>query len=583
MSGRASEVRVELLGPLTVLRGTEELDIGWPKQRAVLAVLALRSGQVVSRDELIDAVWGENSHSSAASDVYKYISQLRRLFEPELVRRASATVLTTCVGGYSLKVEPDSVDALVFDDRLRRAYESRAAGDHAATAAVLGQALKLWHGPGAPLAGVPGPFAEIERARLAELRLTAIEYRGAALLELGWHDKIIADHSRLVCEHPMREQLWVNLILALYRSGRIAEALARFREVRQLLVTQLGIEPGVELRTLNERILTGDPALAVPERAESAVASAGTAVPRPAQLPRSVPGFTGRARTLRQLDAYLAEHASPGGGACNPAVVIALDGMAGVGKTALAVQWAYRVADRFPGGQLYLDLCGRNPDQVPLGPGAVLGRFLRSLGVAPDSIPPDMDERAALYRSLLAGRRMLILLDNAASTRQIGPLLPGNGDCVVVVTSRRRLSRLVHEHGAHRLGIGVLERQESLELLRGLLGAERLDAEPDAVEQLCRLCGDLPLALRIAAANLAGQPRIALSAAVDALSADDRLSTTAVDEEGFGRCAVRSNCPSGSSWTARPSMPPTSSRWRRWTPGTPPRPPRNSIGWPRRA
>ena len=539
MDVSSGQIRFELLGPLRGWRGLSEITLGWPKQQAVLAVLLLRAGRVVSRDELVDSVWGEQLHRNVGADLYKYLSRLRHLLEPGLAARAKGSVLTTTAGGYLLSAELVRTDLIAFESSMALARERRALADFGGALAALEPALALWRG--APLGGVPGPFADLERSRLEELRLAAMEQRAEAMLALGRAAELVGDFSRLVGEHPLRERFWSVLMLALYRDGRVSDALARFRQYRAIVVEQLGMEPGPELRRLHERMIAADPDLGEGTGFESAPVRRGAApkppapapaakAPIPAQLPRSVPDFLGRAEALREMEAAFSPVVRRSGPA-GSAPLIAVDGMAGVGKTALAVLWAHRMAARFPDGQLYVDLHGYRDRDAVLSASAVLGRFLRALGVRPDLVPAGVDEQAALYRSLTAVRRLLIVLDNADSAEQISPLLPGGVGCAVVVTSRRRLTGLVREHGAQRIGLAMLDPAESLELLRALLGRDRVDAEPGTAAQLCALCDHLPLALRIAAASLASRPHSTLADAVGVLAGGDRLGLIATGDE----------------------------------------------------
>lgn len=538
MSTGHRDLRLELLGPVRIWRQESEVAAGPPRQVAVLSALALRVNTPVSLYDLIQAVWGEDAPTSAGANLHVYVAKLRRILEPERRQRTPAQTLVSVGQGYELRLDPDQVDTAVFDGLCTQARRERRLDDLAAAALSLETALKLWRGQA--LDGVPGPFAEIERMRLGELRLAALQERAEILLELGRHTHLVADLSALVREYPLRERLHQLLMLALYRCGRQAEALLAYDNARRVLVEELGVEPGGELRRLHERILAADPTLdlpappvgitaaapAVPQAAALAPSSpasgGGAAVPVPAQLPHDTAGFSGRTEQLAALD----EIFLTGGGEAESGrqgLIAAIDGIPGVGKTALAVHWAHRARGSFPDGQLYVDLRGHHVTQAPLEPSVVLGRFLRALGTPPDRIPADVDEQAALYRSTVSGRRLLIVLDNAADLGQVEPLLPGGDSCAVLVTSRQRMNGLVARYGARRLKLDVLTPEEGTQLLERLVSAQRVRSEPGAAEQLCRLSGHLPLALRIVGANLAGHPFETLREAARRLEQGDRL------------------------------------------------------------
>jgi tetratricopeptide (TPR) repeat protein len=381
--------------------------------------------------------------------------------------------------------------------------------------------------------------------RLGEQRLTAIEERIEVVLALGGHAEAAAALAGLVREHPLRERFRGQLMLALYKCGRRAEALAAFAETRSVLVEDLGIEPGSELRSLHERILAADAALdqpaggAVTRPEPSSAAGQASGRPVPAQLPGDVDAFTGRAAELAELDRMLATaHGQPGQGAAEASAVVisAVSGTAGVGKTALAVHWARRVAAVFPDGQLYVNLRGYDPDQ-PVRPADALAGFLRALGMAEEDIPPEPEERAAAYRSLLHGRRTLVVLDNAGGVEQVRPLLPGSPGCLVVVTSRDSLAGLVARHGVQRLDLDTLPLRDAAALLRALIGA-RVDAEPSATATLAAQCARLPLALRVAAELAAARPDDSLHDLAGQL-ADERRRLDLLDAGGDVRTAVR--------------------------------------------
>jgi len=535
----AVALRVQLLGPVRAWRGDEELELGGPRRRAVFGMLAMHAHRTVPRHELIEGIWDGDPPASAVNSVQVYVSGLRRALEPQRTRRAPGQVLPASGAGYLLRLEPGKRDTEVLDHHLKDARRLTAARELAAAARALEAALGLWQG--ASLAGIAGPWADIERARLDELRQTATEERIDVLLALGGHHQALAELAALVREHPLRERFRAQMMLALYRCGRPADALAAFADTRGVLTGQLGIGPSPELRRLHQQVLATDPALDPPPE-RSGLAGPGAAPPRPpAQVPRELPGdvttFIGRAAELAELDRLLAADGERGREAlvsADPAAVVisAVAGSAGVGKTALAVHWGHRVRDAFPGGQLYVNLRGYDPGE-PVTAADALARFLRSLGMAEADIPAGVDERAACYRGVLAGRRMLIVLDNAATVEQVRALLPGTPSCVVVVTSRDSLTGLL----ARRLDLDLLPADDAVTLLRELVGA-RVDAAPAAAAMLAEQCARLPLALRVAAELAAARPALSLGELVSEL-ADEKRRLDLLEADGDLRTAVR--------------------------------------------
>jgi tetratricopeptide (TPR) repeat protein len=416
--------------------------------------------------------------------------------------------------GYRIAVETGELDALRFAALTDEGRTARQQGDLDRAAALLGRALNLWRGSAyADLA--QGRMIADEVHRLDEQRLVAQQDRIEVELDLGRHAQLMTDLADLAGAHPYRERLHALHMLALYRCGRQAEALEVFRRTRSRLVDELGVEPGELLQRLHHAILHSEQRLAnvatgtldvawepVPPAPTGATPAAGTtAVPR--ELPGDVAGFTGRGDALRTLDKLL-----PGDDPAAPAPVVisAIAGTAGIGKTALAIHWAHRVADRFPHGQLYVNLRGFDPVRPPMEPAEVLHGFLTALGVAPQRIPTSMDARASQYRSLLADRKVLVVLDNAREPAQVRPLLPGTPGCLVVVTSRDQLTGLVATDGAHSLPLDLLSHEEAQRLLVRRLDAERLAADPGATEAVIAHCAGLPLALAIVAARAATRP-----------------------------------------------------------------------------
>ncbi|TWP50212.1 tetratricopeptide repeat protein [Lentzea tibetensis] len=503
-----------MLGALTASLSGRPLSLGPPRQRAVLAVLALRANHVVSRAELIDGVWGDDPPASADNGIHTYIAGLRRLFEPDRASRAPSQVLLSTDAGYLLRLAGDRSDVATFRARLDQAARLRPVEPDQAIAA-FDTALGLWRG--IALDGVPGPTAAVERARLAELRLTAIEQRAALMLSVGREAEVAAELATMVTTHPLRERLHGLLMSALYRGGRQAEALSVYANLRRLLIDELGIEPGPELRQLHEQLLVGqhEPQ---PEPVPSALV--------PAQLPHDVRDFTGRDAEMRRLEAIFSEPRE------HSTVLVTITGSGGVGKTALAVRFAHSVAARFPDGQLHVDLRGFDASSPPIQPAAALHQLLQSLGVPPERIPDELPAKSALYRSVLAGKRVLVLLDNARLAEQVRPLLPGRSSSMVLVTSRNQLGGLVARDGAHSITLGTLTGAEALELLGSVLGTAKVSAEPSASEKLVELCGHLPLALRIAAERAVTRPHLTLADMADDLADEhDRLNVLATGDD----------------------------------------------------
>ncbi|MFD5709368.1 BTAD domain-containing putative transcriptional regulator [Streptomyces pharetrae] len=505
-------LRFGVLGPVRAWRGDEPLNTGSPQQRALLAALLLREGRTATAAELIDALWGEDPPSQALAAVRTYASRLRKALD--------AGVLVSESGGYAVRgLGEGALDLNTAQDLAARAEKAKAAGDLRQARDVLDQALALWDGE--TLAGVPGPYAEAQRVRLEEWRLQLLESRLDMDLEQGCHAEAVSELTALTAAHPLRERLRELLMLALYRSGRQAEALAVYADTRRLLADELGVDPRPGLRELQQRILRADPGLAEP----SAPAAESAAVPvRPAQLPATVPDFTGRACFVSELSDVLA---ASGTGVM---AVSALAGIGGVGKTTLAVHVAHRARPAFPDGQLYVDLQGTGPRAAE--PETVLGSFLRALGTADSAIPDSLEERSALYRSVLDGRRVLILLDNARDAAQVRPLLPGTSGCAALVTSRVRMVDLA---GAHLVDLDVMSPDEALALFTKIVGEERVDSEREAALDVVAACGFLPLAIRIAASRLAARRTWTVSVLAAKL-ADERRR---LDELQAGDLAVK--------------------------------------------
>ncbi|NGY63580.1 tetratricopeptide repeat protein [Lentzea sp. NEAU-D13] len=453
-----------LLGGTAVLADGTALDLGPARQRCVLAALAVDAGRVVSVDRLMQRVWGDEPPLRVRATLLNYLSRLRLLLGGAVVRRP---------GGYALEVDRSDVDLLQFSALCVRA---RAADDRQAEA-LLRQALDLWQGEA--LTGVEGDWAAAERDRLHQQRLDAECDLTEVLLRLGHGEDLVAALTARAAQWPLDERVAAQFMLALHRAGRTADALAHYRQLRDRLVGELGTDPGTAVRELHQRILDADAALtrSTPE----------TPVPR--QLPGRPRWFTGRGTELARLDEALVDR--------DTVVISAIGGAGGIGKTWLALHWAYQHADRFPDGQLFIDLRGFSPTERPVTPDTALFGFLTALGIAPDRVPVDRDAKSALYRSTVADRRMLIVLDNAATADQVTPLLPGGTSCTVLITGRTRLASLIDRHAARDLRLDVLDRGEARALLAARLGHSRVTAEPDAVDELIDLCGGYPLALAI--------------------------------------------------------------------------------------
>ncbi len=467
-----------LLGELQLRDGGRSLDIGTPRQQTVLVALAVDAGRPVPIETLVDRVWDSAPPAEARNILYSHLSRIRRLLAGGTARldRRSA--------GYVLDVDPDLVDVHRFARLVER---SRTAGGDE-RAALLAEALSLWRGP--PLAGLAGEWVGRIRGDWHRRRLDSAVRWAEAELDLNRTGAVLATLPDIVAEHPLAEPLEGLLMRALHAAGRDAEALNRYAALRQRLADELGAEPDPSLRTLHTALLRGD--LPTPGPRAGPLAT-------PAQLPPDVYGFAGREAELRMLDDMV-----------GTGQVAAVSGTAGVGKTSLVVHWAHRVRDRFPGGQLFVNLRGFDPTGSPVTPATAMRAFLDAFEVPFDRIPAGFDAQVGLFRSLLADRRVLVVLDNARDVEQVRSLLPGAPGCLVVATSRTLLSGLVAA-GARPVTVGLLDGGEARELLVGRLGADRVAAEPAAAAEIVELCARLPLALAVVAARAATYPTFALT------------------------------------------------------------------------
>ncbi|MEO3755625.1 tetratricopeptide repeat protein [Streptomyces sp. B6B3] len=509
-------MEILVLGALEIRRDGEIEAVSGPLRQVLLGVLLARANQAVSVDVLTDALWGDQPDERAVQRLHLHVHRLRSVL-------GDGDRLSFDQNGYRLRLLPGELDAERFETLVTEG-ERLADEDPERAAEVLRRALRLWRTTRAPLAEVDVPLVADWSNRLTERRLAAYETLYRAELACGPSADVVGELAELVRDHPLRERLHGLLMVALYRSGRRDEALAAYRVARRRLVEELGLEPGPELREVERRILGGEPVEVGGERRPEAAL--------PAQLPGDVAGFVGREGELAELDGLL----SVSGAGTGPVVVTAVTGTAGVGKTALVVRWAHRVRERFPDGQFYVDLRGYGPDR-PVTPEDALGAFLRALGLEGAAMPQDLAERAARFRTLVDGRRMLVVLDNAHSVEQVRPLLPGSPTCFALVTSRDALAGLVARDGARRIVLDRLTPGEARRLLHELLG-ERVAGEPEARDALIERCARLPLALRIAAERIRAQPGRGVADLVGEL-ADQQEALDALDVEGDPHTAVR--------------------------------------------
>jgi len=535
-------MRVRLLGPVDVIAGGEAKPVSGLRRKAVLATLALHAGEAVSTGRLVEAVWGESAPATL-NTLQSHVSYLRTVLgKAAIVARPP---------GYLLALGADGTDVQLAERLLRQAAQS---ADPGRAAADLREALALWRGrPLADLAGLA--WLEQQAERLDLLREQIRHALSEARLDAGEHRQLIPELDQMTADHPLDEQVHAQLMTALYRSGRQADALAVYQRLRTTLADELGLAPSPALRELETAILRQDATLDACAPAVSLRSAAPPPPPEPvpAQLPPPVAAFAGRDAELARLDEILDGQEAHDASAVTVSVIT---GTAGVGKTALAVHWAHRVAARFPGGQLYVDLRGFDPAGPALDPGQALSGFFEAFAVPPERIPAGLDDQVALYRSLLAGQRVLVVLDNARDAGQVRPLLPGSPGCLAIVTSRDRLTGLIAGHGAHPLGLDLLTREGARELMARRVGASRAGREPDAVDEIIAGCARLPLALTIAAARAATSPRFPLAV----FAADLREAFHALDP--FGGDDAATDIRAVFSWSYRALTPDTARMFR---------------------
>jgi DNA-binding SARP family transcriptional activator len=507
-----NRLRFRLLGPVQVVHDDRPVPLGGSGMRGLLAMLLLEPNQVVPLDRIVDTLWSHEPPESARTMVQGYVSRLRQRLVT--VDPAGQVRIVTNPPGYQLLV-----DEMLIDVSVARRLVAEAWGAPAVRRAeLLRTAQGLWRGPA--LADIGG---RVPAPELDELRLAVLEGRIEADLELGRHNEVIGELTALVEEHPFRERLVGQLLMALYRSGRRTAALGAYQRFAQLAASHSGIEPGPELRALHARVLRDDITLLDPQAESMLTPRVGVIVP--AQLPVAPAGFCGREAELAWLGDFMSNVDK------TTTAVGVIAGPAGVGKTALVVRWANQVAGGFPDGQLYASMRGFDPQHPPVDSADVLAQFLLSLGVRAEDVPLELDDRATLYRSLLAERRVLVVLDDARDSEQVRPLLPGGTSSLVLITSRVRLDGLVAELGAGLLVLSTLADDAAEQLIEQTAGHTIRAAEPAQRRRLAELCGHLPLALRIVGARLASRPQWTIDELVDELT-DERTRLGALDVEG---------------------------------------------------
>lgn len=521
-----------MLGPLEVVTEAGAVRIPPGRQEIILAALLLEANRVVSTDNLVDLIWDEEPPDTARTQVQICVSRLRR----RLTDASIDATISTRPPGYLLQIDGAALDLTVFNTQVAQSRVLVKEGRLAEAAELLRTVAGLWRGP--CLSGIPSEVLRTKALRLDEDRIAAVETYFELELSLGRHHQLVGEIGRLIHEYPLRERLRGQYMLALYRSGRQAEALSAYRDGRSLLIEELGLEPGEEIRLLETAILAGDPLLmdsqqpadpppAPPAAAPPEPLPAAYQVGTPHQLPAATADFVGGEALVEAARAALV-----GGGAHGATGVMLIIGKPGVGKSTAATHIAHCLSEHFPDGQLYCDLRGMAAEQVETK--EVLGRFLRALGIPGPMIPDSTDERAEMYRTILATKRILVVLDDAATQRQVVQLLPGGGSCAVIITSRSRLTSLP---GAQRLELDVLSVEQAVDLLGRVIGVERVEGERDAARFLALTVGGLPLALRIVAARLAARPHWSLASMVHRLANEHHR----LDELAHGEMTMRAS------------------------------------------
>lgn len=515
---REESVRIRILGPLEVFSGCRWIRPGPPKLRAMLAALVAAKGSTVSTDRLIETVWSDSVPATASNLVHGHVARLRRLLGDP-----AGEILQTQSPGYRLLLPDGGLDSSLFEIRIKEGVAVLQDGRYEHAVKLLGDALGLWRG--APFADVPDPASlDFEVARLEQMRLTALEARADALAELGQYQELLPELRQLVESHPMHEPFWGQLMTALYRTGRRADCLAVYNRLRTILDAELGVQPGKAIQSIRNEVLGDGSAELGAERANHKQAEASET---PHLLPPCIRGFTGRAGLLDQLDTKATDDAGDG----ERIFIIVITGLAGAGKSTLAIHWAHRISHKFPDGQLYIDLRGYAPEP-PLGTGEAAREFLLSLGIPAQQIPQSAFSALSQYRSMLASRRMLVVLDNAYSVDQVRPLLAGSPGSVVVITSRNQLSGLAAVEGAHKVTVEAFTPEEAIHFLRRRTGTGRAGLRTESLHEINKLCDGLPLALAVVATrcetgspsslqNLLEDLRRSGASALDALTTAD--------------------------------------------------------------
>lgn len=514
-----------LLGALEVTESGNSIELGGTRRQVTLATLLLNADRPVALSRIMEAIYDDEPPATSRAQVQICISGLRRLFEAH----GDPNMIVTKPQGYALRAAPDKIDVRVFESLLVKARKRRNVRDLDEAIQHYREALNLWRGPA--LDGIESRLLQAVAGQLTEQRITANEDCIELELELGRHHELVGELTGLVSVHPLRERFIAQLMTALYRSGRQAESLQVYRDARRMMVDELGIEPNERLQQLESAILKADESLdAPPPPAQITLEQRLTYSPVPGMLPAGIADFIGRQSQIDEIKKRLTE--PPGGAARFAVPIVAIAGRAGIGKTTVAVHAAHSVAAHFPDGQLYADMHGGV--SRPVSPMQVLERFLRALGVSGTALPETLEERAEMYRMLLADRRMLIVLDDAASESQLLPLLPGNPASAVLVTSRSRLGGLA---GAIQVDMDLFDSAQSADLLARIAGADRVSAEPEAAAALAELCGHLPLALRIAGARMAARPHWGVEQLVERLRDEARR----LDELMHGEMGIRAS------------------------------------------